>query len=223
VAKLVFVDQGEEQEYVLDATRSSSTIGRNPMCDLRINNPSISRKHAEIRLDASVGTYSIYDLNSSNGTYVNGKRESSASLAHRDELLIGEFKVRFFDSQLSERSITPPAPHEEVKSEDRVFIAQTGVIDSVAPFESTASRIGDETSLADVEQLQAELDSVRTSLENESKRAAAATEEAEQLRAEIDGLTQTNAAFKDALEDLSSELQSLLQANASLLQAASAE
>ena len=112
MAKLVYTDQGEELEYTLDSGRASITIGRNPMCDLRINNPSISRKHAEIRVDAASGGYSIYDLNSSNGTYVNGKRESSSSLAHGDELLCGEFKIFFYSegAGADDGPYTPSAP-----------------------------------------------------------------------------------------------------------------
>ncbi|MCB9534194.1 MAG: FHA domain-containing protein [Myxococcales bacterium] len=94
MAKLVYTEGGTQHEFVLEAGRSAFTIGRNPMCDLRINNPSISRKHAEIRVDAG-GAYSIFDLNSSNGTYVNGRREQQADLKDGDELLIGEFEVLF--------------------------------------------------------------------------------------------------------------------------------
>ncbi|MCB9507635.1 MAG: FHA domain-containing protein [Myxococcales bacterium] len=113
MAKLVYTEGGTQHEFVLEAGRSAFTIGRNPMCDLRINNPSISRKHAEIRVDAG-GAYSIFDLNSSNGTYVNGRREQQADLKDGDELLIGEFEVLFVGAApkqvLGARRGPPPAP-----------------------------------------------------------------------------------------------------------------
>lgn len=41
---------------------------------LRIPDPNISRKHAQINYDAAQRAYFINDLNSSNGTYVNSRR-----------------------------------------------------------------------------------------------------------------------------------------------------
>ena len=100
MAKLVYTEGGTEHEFVLTPGRTAFTIGRNPMCDLRINNPSISRKHAELRIDASGGV-TVYDLNSSNGTYVNGRREQQSALVDGDELLIGEFEMLYVSDRKS--------------------------------------------------------------------------------------------------------------------------
>lgn len=113
MAKLVYSDGGTEQEFVLDAGRAAYTIGRNPMCDLRINNPSMSRKHAEIRLDASSGRYSLHDLNSSNGTFVNGRRMQQCELSDGDTLLCGEFELRFDDRAAA---APPPPPSVPIPS-----------------------------------------------------------------------------------------------------------
>jgi hypothetical protein len=118
VAKLIYTDGGTNQDFALDPGRAAYTVGRNPMCDLRINNPSISRKHAEIRLDAGTGRYSVYDLNSSNGTYLNGKREQQAELKSGDEVMCGEFKLFFHTddsavaAELTEAGtpVSPPSP-----------------------------------------------------------------------------------------------------------------
>ena len=106
MAKLIYSD-GTDQEFALDSGRAAYTIGRNPMCDLRINNPSISRKHAEFRLDAASGAYSVYDLNSSNGTYVNGTRHQQQELSNGDEIMCGEFKIFFYTGDGPAR---PPSP-----------------------------------------------------------------------------------------------------------------
>jgi pSer/pThr/pTyr-binding forkhead associated (FHA) protein len=108
VARLIYTDGGTEHEFALDPGRAAYTVGRNPMCDLSINNPSISRKHAEIRLDAVTGKYSVYDLNSSNGTYVNGKRGQQGELSEGDEVMCGEFKLFFHTNEGSGRRSSPP-------------------------------------------------------------------------------------------------------------------
>ncbi len=95
MAKLAYTVKGSPIEFDFDPGQSEYTIGRNPRCDIRINNPSISRKHAEIRFDARTQQFTIFDLNSSNGTFVNGKRTRSQVLTHGDEFLCGEFKFFF--------------------------------------------------------------------------------------------------------------------------------
>lgn len=239
MAKLVYTDQGEELEFILDTGRASITIGRNPMCDLRINNPSISRKHAEIRVDAATGAFSIYDLNSSNGTYVNGKRESSAPLGHGDELLCGEFKLLFYteDAAADDGPYTPSDALME--DEGPVDVISTG---GVAPYEDEPEPIHRATEAGvpvggeprfggtpkagpspllerdnEIENLRAELDSVRTALENANSRAQIAEGDAQNLRAEIDRLTEQNAELQEALGDLSAELGALVEANETLL------
>jgi predicted component of type VI protein secretion system len=97
VAKLTYTDGGVEREFVLDVGRASYSIGRNPMCDLRVNNPSMSRKHAEIRLDAASGTFTLVDLASSNGTFVNGAKVASVPLSDGDRIICGEFPLVFVE------------------------------------------------------------------------------------------------------------------------------
>ncbi len=52
--------------------REESVVGRSKKCDIYINDPFLSKKHARIFL--SEGKYYIEDLGSTNGTFVNGKR-----------------------------------------------------------------------------------------------------------------------------------------------------
>ncbi|MFM8856067.1 MAG: FhaA domain-containing protein [Actinomycetota bacterium] len=73
---------------------SPVVIGRLSECDITIEDPNISRRHATVTvLD---GTYRITDLGSTNGTKVNGTRISSQhELAHGDEITVGLFSIRF--------------------------------------------------------------------------------------------------------------------------------
>jgi serine phosphatase RsbU (regulator of sigma subunit) len=72
-------------------------IGRNPDCDLTIEDDTVSRKHAEIII-GNDHTIILADLGSHNGTIVNGERISeSVILQVNDEICFGEVAFRLFD------------------------------------------------------------------------------------------------------------------------------
>jgi len=68
-------------------------IGRDPQNDITLDDRRVSRKHAEIRL--RLGRYTLYDLQSTNGTYVNGRRVAEVVLADGDRLSIGGVELQF--------------------------------------------------------------------------------------------------------------------------------
>jgi hypothetical protein len=75
-------------------------IGRGTEADLRINDPGVSRRHAEIRLQAggtSGTTVDVVDLGSTNGMLVNGSRVQQATLEDGGTVKIGNttMTVRF--------------------------------------------------------------------------------------------------------------------------------
>jgi pSer/pThr/pTyr-binding forkhead associated (FHA) protein len=93
-AILVICNGGfEGMEYELDS--EETIIGRNPTTDVTLLDENISREHAIILYDPGMGTYSIEDLQSTNGTKVNGKRTRSADLSDTDEIEIGHTRFRF--------------------------------------------------------------------------------------------------------------------------------
>jgi pSer/pThr/pTyr-binding forkhead associated (FHA) protein len=81
-------------EYPL--TGEETLIGRNPTTSITLLDESISREHAIVAWDATTGCYAIEDLQSTNGTRVNGKRVRSAMLADGDEIQVGHTRFRFF-------------------------------------------------------------------------------------------------------------------------------
>jgi adenylate cyclase len=83
----------EGMEYEL--TSDETLIGRNPKTDITLLDENISREHAIVLLDEETGAYTIEDLQSSNGTKVNGKRIRSADLIDADEIEIGNTRFRF--------------------------------------------------------------------------------------------------------------------------------
>jgi two-component system, NtrC family, sensor kinase len=72
-------------------------IGRNPGTDITLLDEGISREHAIILYDEEQGGYVIEDLQSTNGTKVNGKRVRSVALAAGDEIQIGHTLFVFVD------------------------------------------------------------------------------------------------------------------------------
>lgn len=68
-------------------------IGRSPECDVFLDDVTVSRRHAE--LVAGGGTFTIRDLGSLNGTFVNKRRIESKELEDDDELQIGKYRLVF--------------------------------------------------------------------------------------------------------------------------------
>jgi pSer/pThr/pTyr-binding forkhead associated (FHA) protein len=93
-AVLVICDGGfDGMEYELSS--EETIIGRNPTTDITLLDENISREHSIILRDSETGTYSIEDLQSTNGTKVNGKRVRSADLQPEDEIEIGHTRFKF--------------------------------------------------------------------------------------------------------------------------------
>ena len=69
-------------------------IGRSPDCHIRVDSPSVSSRH--LRLVVSPDGSAIYeDMNSSNGTRLNGQRVNRGSLASGDALSLGHMQIHF--------------------------------------------------------------------------------------------------------------------------------
>lgn len=72
------VSKGPNPGEVYELTSVSMTIGRDPMSEIPINDPEVSRRHA--RLIGTLSGYRIQDLGSTNGTFVDGVRLSGEPL-----------------------------------------------------------------------------------------------------------------------------------------------
>ena len=92
--KLVICNGGfEGMEYALSS--EETLIGRNPTTDVTLLDEGISREHAIVVFDEETGCYSVEDLQSTNGTKVNGKRVRAAALSHGDRIQIGHTVFEF--------------------------------------------------------------------------------------------------------------------------------
>jgi pSer/pThr/pTyr-binding forkhead associated (FHA) protein len=93
-ARLEILNGGFEG-MTYDLNTEEIVIGRNPTTDITLLDEGISREHAVIHYDADAPGYVIEDLQSTNGTRVNGKRVRSAPLDEGDEIQIGQTRFRF--------------------------------------------------------------------------------------------------------------------------------
>ncbi len=74
-------------------TKDKTTLGRRPYNDIVIDNLAVSGEHAVLQM-AGADVF-IEDLNSTNGTYINGKAVKKQLLNHNDTVEIGKYKIKY--------------------------------------------------------------------------------------------------------------------------------
>jgi len=137
--KLVCLE-GKEKDKIWDLKDGSTTIGRDPVCDITIHDRSLSRIHAEIVLEGNAWIFT--DKKSLNGSHINGDRVMRQVLIPGDHIEIGETKflvlkedmpknvkwdeegvpfatstipIDLFSNQLEEISTSPETPRDAGK------------------------------------------------------------------------------------------------------------
>ena len=81
-------------------TKDKTTLGRRPYNDIVIDNLAVSGEHAVLQM---VGQdLFIEDLNSTNGTYINGKAIKKQLLLHNDTVEIGKYKIKYLIEESSD-------------------------------------------------------------------------------------------------------------------------
>ena len=92
MASVTVIFGGLEQK-TLEHDKPRIDVGREPKCDIHIDNLGISREHCVF--EQRGGAFLVLDLNSSNGTYVNGRKVTEHFLNHDDEIIIGKYMLKF--------------------------------------------------------------------------------------------------------------------------------
>jgi hypothetical protein len=82
----------DDRRYVLDGPVAS--LGRSRECDCVLNDPNVSRRHAELRRGPT-GDWQIVDLGSTNGVKVNDRKVDSSRLAPGDDIALGTVRFTF--------------------------------------------------------------------------------------------------------------------------------
>lgn len=140
MARLILsLDSQVLAEYNMSKERY--TIGRLPDNDVRIDNPAVSGHHSLI-INILNDSF-LEDLNSTNGTYVNGKLIKKHALQHGDVITIGHHQLRFADQQTGaaeqdefEKTMVIPAGQQDAallaKAEKAAAVAASADADAAA-------------------------------------------------------------------------------------------
>jgi len=99
-------------------TKDKTTLGRRPYNDIVIDNLAVSGEHAVLQMTGN--EVYLEDLNSTNGTYINGKAVKKQLLTHNDTVEIGKYKIKFINEVagptfektmiLKPGTVLPPVP-----------------------------------------------------------------------------------------------------------------
>jgi hypothetical protein len=76
---------------VYDLDRQVTVIGRGAEADIVVDDPGVSRKHAEVHTDG--GRIRVVDLGSTNGTFVDGERIGTGDLADGSRITVGRTRI----------------------------------------------------------------------------------------------------------------------------------
>jgi pSer/pThr/pTyr-binding forkhead associated (FHA) protein len=129
MARLILSLDGQVMaEY--NMTKERYTVGRLPDNDVRIDNAAVSGHHGLI-INILNDSF-LEDLNSTNGTYVNGKLIKKHALTHGDVITIGHHHLRFVDSQVEDT---------EQDEFERTLVIQPGQV-SEARLRAAAESVG---------------------------------------------------------------------------------
>lgn len=89
----LFVIQGRDQGRRFEFTEGTVSVGRESGNTIQLYDTEVSRQHGELSLHENI--WALEDLNSSNGTYVNGKRVSQIELRSGDQVQFGRTLLLF--------------------------------------------------------------------------------------------------------------------------------
>jgi EAL domain-containing protein (putative c-di-GMP-specific phosphodiesterase class I) len=129
-----FQQQGGPVQKTL-LTSFPFSIGRNDTTDLPINSTRVSREHAAIVRAGN--TYRVRDLDSTNGTYVNGQRIEEATLSDGDLVVIADVEFTFFSglAQGPRKTVTQVIGFREA---DSTTLKSSDVVRSLRRLQETA-------------------------------------------------------------------------------------
>jgi pSer/pThr/pTyr-binding forkhead associated (FHA) protein len=90
---LLVVKRGPNAGSRFTLSAGKTTIGRHPDSDIFLDDVTVSRRHAEVLHDGAA--FTVNDVGSLNGTYLNRERIEQADLHSGDELQVGKFRLVF--------------------------------------------------------------------------------------------------------------------------------
>ncbi len=99
---------GQSAPIRFDLNQVRTSIGRRPYNSLELPHPTVSGEHAVLLIER--GVVKIRDLNSRNGTQVNGQPVREAELLHCDEITIGAYRLKLITQNRGSSLVDPFLP-----------------------------------------------------------------------------------------------------------------
>jgi signal transduction histidine kinase len=116
----LIVIKGADEGRQFELTGPMVGIGRDSGNGIRLHDTEVSRRHAELRLGLDGASYRLFDRNSANGIYVNGKPVHDAILQPGDQLQIGQTVLVFSTGRREGSSAEPVRAEPEGSLADRI-------------------------------------------------------------------------------------------------------
>jgi phosphoserine phosphatase RsbU/P len=95
VVGFLYIMEGTEKGRIIKLYMGRNTVGTSSDCQIILDDPAVSAKHASIRIEDGGETYQIRDLDSQNGTYVQGENIVRTEMQENDEVVMGQTKMKF--------------------------------------------------------------------------------------------------------------------------------
>jgi len=118
-APKLMVKRPDGQFRELEWDREVISVGRDGANDIVIDHPLASRRHARFERDGD--GFAVHDLESTNGTFVNGERLTGTRVLHsQDQVIIADAVIVFQDPEATIKGVLPPDLLRAVREELRV-------------------------------------------------------------------------------------------------------
>ena len=131
--KLICIE-GQEKDMSWELEGSRLVIGRDSICDVIVNDPKLSRIHAEIVKEGNA--FIFYDKESMNGSFINDDRVTRQILIPGDIIKIGDTSIKVIgeelitdvDWQKSDPMITTKIPLDQLTSQIEAVVSTPGAV-----------------------------------------------------------------------------------------------
>lgn len=131
---------GHDDERAVEVRVGATTIGRTKDNDVFVLHKSLSRQHARLEHDGK--TTAIVDLDSKNGTFVNGSRVTRADVRPGDAIRCGDVSLELRDGSKSSGGAWVPSTIADSKR-DASLLSIEEILSARPPSTATATRAQD--------------------------------------------------------------------------------
>lgn len=132
----VEVTRGSDASMVKTFEKGVIRIGADPLVDVVLTDPTVSRAHAEVRVKSDGSAFELVDMDSTNGTYVDGSRVALVELPAGAEFQVGRTKMRVsVATEQVKIAVTDRTRYGSIIGQSQALREIFSILDRVAPSE----------------------------------------------------------------------------------------